>query len=138
MVSSSRSKHLLKDGDDTRECCRRKTSEMANKMFPVDGTKLIGDDMTAHVHEATCHAERKRLAPGRERRDDDGAKMRVEVVGRHHDTGSSFLDLGAARWIQVDEEDLSAADQLRGYHCHSVSSKWVGVGGSSSLSPPSS
>lgn len=127
----------MEDGEDAREGRRRYSSKMADETLPVDGTKLISNNMPVLVREAARDPKRIGLSPSRERCDDDCAQMSIELVRRDDDAGASLLDLASARRIQINEEDIPATDWLHAYHCHSASSKRVGVGASSILSPSS-
>lgn len=133
----SRLKHLLKDGENARECRRREAPEMTHKSLSIDGTKLIRHDLAVLPGEAARSAEGVRLARGRQGRDDEGAKVGVEFVRRDDDVRPSLPDFAPARRVQIHEEYLATPDRLHSYHRHSSSSKRVGVGASSSRSPSS-
>ena len=92
--------------------------------------------MATLVREAARDAKRIRLSASREGSNHNGAKVRSELVERYHYAWPCLADRAPASRVPGYEKHLSTSGCPVGYHRHSVSSKRVGVGGSSSWPPP--
>jgi len=133
---ASRCEHLLQPGEHLRKRTRTETTKTPDQALAVDSPKLIEDNLPVLTVETACNPKCVRLPTCRERRDDRGSQMGVQLVGRHDEAWAGLLDLAAASRVQSDEEHFPAPWPIRSYHSHSRSSKCVGAPSSTSRSPP--
>ena len=88
------------------------------------------------VRQSGTECERGRGAAGSHGGYDERVEMGVEFVWGDHHARPCLLNLATPRGIEAYQEHVTSAGGVGGYHVHSVSSKRVGVGGSSNPSSP--
>ena len=97
-------------------------SESLTESLVIDGPQLIEDDTTGLALKTTPHAIGICMHASRERSNNGGAEVLIELIGRDNQTRARLSDLPPPRWIEFDEKHLAAprgAGSAR-YHSHSV------------------
>lgn len=129
-------KHLLKDQQGPPERLGRESPQPPNEAFAIYGSDLVEDDMPDATLESARDTKRVGMLSHRHRRDDEGAKVSIQLIGGNNNAGSRLLDFAALRWTQTDKIDLASTDGIGTHHCQSSSSKRVEVGESSRPASP--
>ncbi|CAK6690712.1 hypothetical protein IFHNHDMJ_00870 [Synechococcus sp. CBW1107] len=102
------SEHRLKNTQQLSQRSLRKTPQSLDESFPIYGPQLVRHNMTFFAVKLATHTKRVWMAASRERGNNEGAKVSIQLVRRHYDTRPSLPDFRASRGIQRDKEDVTS------------------------------
>jgi hypothetical protein len=102
------SEHRLKNTQQLSQRSLRQTPQTLDETFPIYGPQLVRHNMTVFAIKIATHTERVWMAARGERRNNEGAKMSIQLVRRHDDTRPGLPDFRPSRGIQRDKEDVTS------------------------------
>ncbi len=108
--ASSKRKHLLENFENVGQDRRANSTESFHYPFSINRSNLIYDDMPCLTLKSARNAKGIRVCASGQWGDYVRSNVCIELIGRDDQTRSRFSNFTSSRWIQLDEDDLTASD----------------------------
>ena len=102
------SEHRLKNTKQLIYCSLGQTPQSLDKTVYIYSSQLISHHVTVLALKPAPHTKGVWMTTGGERRNNEGAKVSIELVRRHDDTRPRLPDFRSSRGIQRDKEDIAS------------------------------
>jgi hypothetical protein len=86
----------------------RQTPQSLDETVPIYSPELISHNMTIFAIKPATNTKRVWMSACRERRNNKGTKVSIQLVRRHYDTRPGLPDFRPPRGIQRNKEDVTS------------------------------
>ena len=108
-----RCEHLLQNCRSTAECGRGDPSGSPYRSLAINGSNPIEDYVTRTVLELAGHTKGVGMPPGRERRHDECAQIRIQLIRRYNNARSCLPNLISTGWIRTCQVTITSLFRRR-------------------------
>ena len=100
--------HRLKNTQQLIKRSLRQIPQSLDETVPIDNSQLISHNMAVFAVKPATHTKRVWMSASCERRNNESAKVSIQLVRRHYDTRPRLPDFRSSRGIQRDKEDIAS------------------------------